>query len=140
MYFGFNPAYGFGFYEVDFDGAVKLSQEEYLKLLDEQSTGRQIVLVDGKVFTCEYGLYREEGDKFIRKSDEEFLNEKTAIQNQLRIELIDSQLRDIDEKRIRAMCEPELYNIETGETWLEFYNNQAIALRKEREILTGEYE
>lgn len=140
MYFGFNPEYGFGFYDYDFNGAVKLSDDEYFQLLDEQSTGRQIVMYDGKVFTCEYGLYKEENGQFIKKSDEEFTSEKTKIANQLRIEQIDSLLRDIDEKRVRAMCEPELCNIETGETWLEYYNNQAVELRAERAELAGKNE
>lgn len=140
MYFGYQKNIGFGFYDYDFEGAVKLSDDEYFQLLDEQSAGRQIVMYDGKVFTCEYGLYKEENGEFIKKSDEEFTSEKTKIANQLRIEQIDSLLRDIDEKRVRAMCEPELYNIETGETWLEYYNNQAIALRAERAELAGDNE
>ena len=44
---------------------------------------------------------------------------------------IERQLLEIDSKRIRAICEPSIKNEETGETWLEYYNNQVLILREE---------
>ncbi|MCD8378249.1 MAG: hypothetical protein LUB59_05625 [Candidatus Gastranaerophilales bacterium] len=41
-----------------------------------------------------------------------------------------SQISDIDEKRIRAVCEPEIKDKATGETWLDYYNNQIVELRE----------
>ncbi|HIZ28886.1 MAG TPA: hypothetical protein H9673_06830 [Candidatus Adamsella sp.] len=58
---------------------------------------------------------------------------KTIEQNQLKIRKteIERSLYDLDIKRIRAMCEPSVKDEATGETWLEYYNNQVIELRNE---------
>ena len=34
-------------------------------------------------------------------------------------------------KRIRAICEPEIKDEETGETWLDYYNSQILSLREQ---------
>ena len=54
-------------------------------------------------------------------------------QNQLKIRKseIERALYELDTKRVRAMCEPSVKDDATGETWLEYYNNQAIELRNE---------
>lgn len=39
------------------------------------------------------------------------------------------QLEALDKKRMRAMAEPELKDTESGETWLEYYNQQAKNIR-----------
>lgn len=39
------------------------------------------------------------------------------------------QLRELDRKRVRAFCEPSIKNDETGESWLDYYNNQITELR-----------
>jgi len=41
-----------------------------------------------------------------------------------------AEMQDIDNKRIRAICEPSIKDSKTGETWLEYYNKQMIELRK----------
>lgn len=41
------------------------------------------------------------------------------------------KINELDNKRVRALCEPELKDTESGETWLEFYTNQIIDLRKQ---------
>lgn len=61
--------------------------------------------------------------------------EKAEKEKQARIEAIKQELENIDKQKIRAMTEPEIKDPETGETWLEFYNNQAKVLRKELEVL-----
>ena len=53
------------------------------------------------------------------------------LKNQQRAAEIRRELENLDGKRIRAVCENEIKNTETGETWLDFYNNQIFALRKE---------
>ena len=35
----------------------------------------------------------------------------------------------MDKKRIRAICEPSVKDESTGETWLDYYNNQVVAIR-----------
>lgn len=58
---------------------------------------------------------------------------KMIEQNQLKIQKseIERALYELDTKRVRAMCEPSVKDDATGETWLEYYNNQAIELRNE---------
>lgn len=46
-------------------------------------------------------------------------------------ENLKKQLEELDIKRIRAICEPTVKDTETGETWLEFYNNQIQELRNQ---------
>ena len=44
---------------------------------------------------------------------------------------IQNQLNELDTKRIRAVCENEIKDEQTGETWLDYYNAQISALRDE---------
>lgn len=48
---------------------------------------------------------------------------------------IKQQLKDIDEKRIRALSEEGLR--EDGKSWLDYYNEQALQLRMELKDLGG---
>lgn len=61
--------------------------------------------------------------------------EVAKIQNRARIVEIKQELENIDKQRTRALAEPEIKDIETGETWLEYYNNQAKSLREELKTL-----
>lgn len=56
-------------------------------------------------------------------------------EQKVRIEKIKQELNELDRKRIRAMCEPSEYS--NGLSWLEYYNNQAQALRAELQELEG---
>lgn len=40
-----------------------------------------------------------------------------------------SQIAEFDQKRIRAMCEPQTKDIESGQSWLEYYTQQIVNLR-----------
>lgn len=55
------------------------------------------------------------------------IKEKENIRKQ--IEEINEKLSVLDLKRIRAVCEDEIRNEKTGETWLDFYNSQIYDLR-----------
>ena len=63
--------------------------------------------------TEEYKNYLQEKEVAIRKSE------------------IERQLLELDSKRIRAICEPSVKDETTGETWLDYYNNQVLVLREE---------
>lgn len=52
-------------------------------------------------------------------------------QNELRKAEIQTQIKDLDLKRIRAGFESAIKDAETGETYLEYYTNQIITLRNE---------
>lgn len=51
------------------------------------------------------------------------------------IEKVKSELNTIDTKRIRAVCENEVKDSETGETWLDYYNEQVFQLRERLNVL-----
>lgn len=81
----------------------------------------------------------EEG-KYIRSGDELVLNpdweeEQQEKQKQHEIDEIKSKLTELDSKRIRAICENEIKDETTGETWLEYYNSRVIELRKQLDNL-----
>lgn len=63
--------------------------------------------------TEEYKKYLIEKEKAIRKKQ------------------IENAIYSLDTKRIRAICEPEIKNTKTGETWLDYYNAQILELRNE---------
>lgn len=42
-----------------------------------------------------------------------------------------SQIAELDQKRIRAICEPTLKDSDSGQSWLEYYTNQIITLRNQ---------
>lgn len=60
-----------------------------------------------------------------------YKQKKLAYEKAKRINEIHTELDELDLKRVRAMCEPELKDTEAGETWLEYYNNQIKELRTE---------
>ena len=60
------------------------------------------------------------GDEYIITSEQENATKKTELQ---------AELNELDIKRIRAVCEMAIKDEATGQTWLEFYNEQAQELR-----------
>lgn len=71
---------GWGFIEED-DPRVRpdmifLTHEQWQRLLNEQSQGKEIVCWDGKVFTSEQGRYWVDAEGWHKKTDEEFNLEK----------------------------------------------------------------
>ena len=57
-------------------------------------------------------------------------DKQIAVNNE-RAEEIYDELEVLDKKRIRAICEDEVRNERTGETWLDFYNVRINELRME---------
>ena len=74
--------------------------------------------------------YILDGDEYILKDAqwEEKQRQKEKEEEKISIK---SQLKELDEKRIRAICENEIKDETTGETWLEYYNTQVIELRRQ---------
>lgn len=52
-----------------------------------------------------------------------------------KISKIIEKLNELDNKRIRAVCENQIKDSQTGETWLEYYNSQANKLRSELQAI-----
>ena len=105
-YYGTKNNKDYGFYENKFDGAIEISDEQWVELLDKQNNGYVIILYNGNVISV-----------------------KLNIQNEIRKQEIKEKLEDLDKKRIRALSEPALKDEET--TWLEYYNTQIFSLRQE---------
>lgn len=62
---------------------------------------------------------------------QEYIERQQAKEkNAKKIEL-ERQIEDLDKKRIRAICEPEIRNESTGETWLDYYNERIYEIREE---------
>lgn len=59
---------------------------------------------------------------------------KTKIvikEKELTLANLKSQIEEIDKKRIRAIAEPSLYDVQSGKTWLQYYNEQVEGLREQ---------
>lgn len=52
-----------------------------------------------------------------------------AIENSEKKTELQSQIDELDKKRIRAIAEPELKDATSGQTWLEYYTEQIKTLR-----------
>ena len=94
---------------------INLKTKEISKVTEIGNIKNGYMLVSDYVQTEEYKKDLIEEDK-----------------NKRRLNLL-NEISKLDNKRIRAICEPSVKNEETGETWLEFYTSQIIELRKELE-------
>jgi hypothetical protein len=65
-------------------------------------------------------------------------NEKQVFFINERIGAIYKELEILDTKRIRAVCEDEIKDEKTGETWLDYYNSQIYDLRVELSSLQAQ--
>ncbi|MBO5446276.1 hypothetical protein J6A34_02080 [bacterium] len=65
-------------------------------------------------------------------------NDKQIFFIKERIDAIYKELDELDIKRIRAVCEDEVKDEKTGETWLDYYNSQVYDLRIELASLNAQ--
>ena len=70
-------------------------------------------------------------DGSVFDNTEQWQTEQAEKKRQFDIQKIKSELAELDSKRIRAICENETKDAETGETWLDYYNNQIRELRSQ---------
>lgn len=85
-------------------------------------------------------IYQENPENIVEfinylESEEEYQKRKTNEELELDIDLLISNIQDLDFKRIRALCEPSIKDEETGETWLDYYNTQILELRNQLQTL-----
>lgn len=84
--------------------------------------------------------YISDNDKYIYSEEkiipnpnyEKILKERNKSE---KISKIIEKLNELDNKRIRAVCENQIKDTQTGETWLEYYNSQANKLRNELQAI-----
>ena len=84
--------------------------------------------------------YISDNDKYIYSEEkiipnpnyEKILKERNKSE---KISKIIEKLNELDSKRIRAVCENQIKDTQTGETWLEYYNSQVDKLRSELQAI-----
>lgn len=87
-----------------------------------------------------YNNFKQNPIKYIFQDNQIIENPDfdAVIENQKlkeKIEEVVEKLAILDSKRIRAVCEDEIKNEKTGETWLDYYNAQVYDLRIELQSL-----
>ena len=94
------------------------SNEKYFK-----SIGMELLDVEQSDIDLQWYLSK----KCPMKTD----RQKEIEEIEKQINKINEELSELDMKRIRAICEPEIKDEETGETWLDYYNSQILSLREQ---------
>ena len=69
-----------------------------------------------------------ENIEYLETQEEALIRRFNSVINE-EIEKLSKQIDELDKKRIRAICEPSVKDESTGETWLDYYNNQVVAIR-----------
>lgn len=107
----------------------KYTDEQYIDMVNQANeSGKMLYIINGELeindinyYICNEGTNETDGTLTPNYGELKKESEKKQIQE---------QLVALDQKRIRAICEPELKNAEEGETWLEYYNSQIFELRE----------
>lgn len=128
-YYGTKNNKDYGFYEEKFDNAVEISDEYWQKLLNCQNYGNIIILYEGNVIAVKNDDYEFKDGKWRKLEENEIKSRQLSLEIALRRQAIQEELEELDKKRIRALAEPALKDDEV--TWLEYYNNKILSLRKE---------
>lgn len=94
-------------------------------------------------FEVQEGMYNDyiaNPSKYIFKDNKivenpDYTEVKTRNSALEEIDQLKLELNSLDTKRIRAVCENEVKDSETGQTWLEYYNEQVFQLRERLNVL-----
>jgi len=134
-YYGTKNDKDYGFYDEDFDMAIELTDEQWHGLLQEQSQGKTITMFEDEVIAIDEDEYEyvEDGNYWEKLTSEEAELKQQKRENAVKAVEIQQQIDELDKKRIRALCEPELKDSET--TWVEFYTAQVVELRNQLQSL-----
>lgn len=128
-YYGTKNNKDYGFYEIKFDGAIEITDEYWRELLNEQNKGKRIILFENNVIAVDENKYSYGKGEWHKLSDMEAKIKQLNIQNEIRKQEILEELEELDRKRIRALAEPSMMELDV--TWLEYYNKKIAELRKE---------
>ena len=134
-YYGTKNNKDFGFYEENFENAIEITNEYWLELLHAQDNGKIIILFENKVIAVNENEYSYNNGIWKKLNEDEIKIEQLKIQNEIRKNEIQTELENLDKKRIRAIAEPSMKD--ENQSWLEFYNNQVRLLRDELSQLTS---
>jgi|GEM_PF-1032897 len=128
-YYGTKNNRDYGFYEENFESAIEITDEYWSNLLDSQNEGKRIILFQNSVIAIDENEYEQTDGVWTKLSDEESSKKRLKAENAVKVFEIQSEIDELDKKRIRALCEPELKDSEAGITWLDYYNSQILELR-----------
>ena len=67
---------------------------------------------------------------------EDYKSKVSSAEKEVKKNSLQSQIDELDKKRIRAVCEPSIKDETTGQTWLEYYNLQVQDLRNQINVLS----
>lgn len=102
-------------------------------VLHNHNNGRRIEETSTAIYALEANEIMQNGVPVI---DDNYENKQLKLKTEQQIQELNKELNDLDIKRIRAICEPEIKNKETGETWLDYYNSEIQSLRNQIQDLT----
>ncbi len=109
---------------------MSYTDEAYTQMaIQANETGKMLYIVNGELEINEPDYYICIGNT--NETDGTLNPDFGKVNKDLQIAQIQEQLFMLDQKRIRAVCEPELKDTESGETWLEYYNAQIVELRNQ---------
>lgn len=113
---------------------IKIEENILKEWADWEFDGSTFVNVDCSTFESE--KYEVQNGELVNISlTEEYLAKKQEEFRQSRIMDLKTEIAELDKKRIRAICEPEIKDEASGQTWLDYYNEQILAKRTELEGL-----
>ena len=133
-YYGTKNNKDYGFYEEKFKNSIEITDEYWQELLSQQLAGKIIICVGNKIIAINEGEYEYKDNHWQKLSPDEIEARQLNIKNAIRKQEIQTELDELDKKRIRALAEPALKDGET--TWLEYYNSKILKLRAEYSTLT----
>lgn len=109
----------------------KYKLEDYIEFVKKANLeGKRIELHNKKAYSLNSYEKVENNEIIDLRGTEEYEKEQAQIINEQRKNEICDELNMLDQKRIRAICEPETIR-DDGKTWLEYYNEQVAILREE---------
>jgi len=119
---------------INYNRNTKLLKADGYKELEETTKP-----IDGRKYEI---TYSETDDKIIEvinylETEEQYEKRIKAEEINIQIEKLNTQINELDIKRIRAICEPSVKDETTGETWLDYYNSQVAQIRKNIQDLKG---
>ncbi len=109
------------------DGKLIGAGEAAMSNEDVQSISVSKSVYENFIQDREKYIYKD--GKIVKNPDYDNICQKRLLLK--RLEQITDTIEILDKKRIRAVCEDEIRDIRTGETWLDFYNSQIYDLRVE---------
>ena len=95
------------------------------------SNGQRVETDDNAIYAL-YPYEELQNGQIVNVSEtEEYKAKVLAEKNAVRKTELQSQIDELDRKRIRALAEPSIKDETSGQTWLECYNSQIAGLREQ---------